>query len=291
MKSGLLAGAASARTLAVSSWALSGSALAVPATVIGPADYSGSSYYIYAGGDGYSTTPTGPGTISKSASSLTAQPGTAAAALSINANPFPSITAHSETTGTGNAAISGAMTYQFRIEDASGVFDPSHPVIVPTLFHYKGSASASPAGGATAYFNIAGDNFAESYQVVAGAFPSATHILATGQGGVLDPTFTGPVFDEHKLYSIVANKFYRIDLKATAVISGGGIADAFIDPYFLIDPAFAYKDSFHFVLSQGIGNTAPAATPIPATLPLFASGLGMLGWAARRRRKGVRTAA
>jgi hypothetical protein len=276
MKLGFVASAASALTLALC-------AAAQANTVIGPADYSGSSYYIYAGGDGYSTTPTGPGTIAKSASSLTAQPGTAAATLGINATPFPSISAHSATTGIGQAAISGQMTYQFRIEDASGIYDPSHPINVPTLFNYKGTASAPSQGGATAYFNIAGDNFAESYQVTAGAFPSATHILATCCGGVLDPTFTGPTFDEHKLYSIVADKYYRIDLKATAVVSGDGVSDAFIDPYFFIDPTFADKGNFHIVLSQGISNIAP--TPIPPSLLLFGTailGLGGLGYRAKR---------
>ena len=271
-----LAGAASAVTLALCVSAQAN-------TVIGPAVYSGSSYYIYAGGNGYSTGPTGPGTISTSASSRTSQPGTAAATLSLNATPFPSISAHSQTTGIGQAAVSGSMTYQFRIEDASGIYDPSHPIIVPTLFNYKGTASAPSQGGATAYFNIAGDNFAESYQVTAGAFPSATHILALDQGGVLDPTFTGPTFDEHKLYSIVADKYYRIDLRATAVVSGDGVADAFIDPYFLIDPAFADKGNFHIVLSQGISNIAP--TPIPGSLLLFGTallGLGVAGHRAKR---------
>ena len=34
-----------------------------------------------------------------------------------------------------------------------------------------------------------------------------------------------------------------------------------------------------------VTGTAPGTTPIPAALPLFASGLGMLGWVARRRKK------
>lgn len=35
----------------------------------------------------------------------------------------------------------------------------------------------------------------------------------------------------------------------------------------------------------------PAATPIPAALPLFGSGLALLGFAARKRRQGLRAAA
>jgi len=186
------------------------------------------------------------------------------------------------------------MTYQFRIEDASGVYDPAHPVYVPTLFSYKGSATASPTGGATSYFNIAGTNFAESYKVVAGAAPSATHIVATCCGGVLDPTFTGPTFDEHKLYSILANTYYRIDLIASAPITGDGTASSFIDPFFLIDPSFADKGDFHIVLSQGVSNIAPAlaATPVPASLLLFGTAMLVLGAAGyRTKRNGVFAAA
>ena len=284
MQCGFLAGAASALLLT-----LSASAQAVPVTVIGPADYSGSSYYTYAYGDGYSTSPTGPVSLSTTATSINPalHPATAAATLDINAVPYPTLSASTKTTGTGYAAVAGAMTYQFRIEDTSGLYDPSNPIHVPTQFFYKGSASAPTTGGASAYFNIAGINFAESYNVVAGAAPSATHILATGQGGVLDPTFTGTSFDEHKLYSIVANTYYRIDLKVSATTSGDGTASSFLDPFFFIDPSFADKGNFHIVLSQGVSNIVPAlaGTPVPGSLLLFGTAmlaLGATGYQAKR---------
>jgi hypothetical protein len=249
------------------------------ALVIGPATYSGSNYYIYAYGDGYTTTPTGPVSISKTATSINPSlyPGTAAATLDINATPFPSITAYSSATGVGHAAVSGSMSYQFRIESVSGVFDPD--VIVPTIISYKGSVSAPTNGGATAYLDISGLNFADTYQVVAGASPSATH-----QINGFPQSFSGSSFDEHTVYSVIANSFYRIDLTATAVVDGLGSASAFVDPYIQIDPSFADASKYTIVLSQGIGN-AVASTPIPASLAMFATALLAMGAIAYRGKR------
>lgn len=61
----------------------------------------------------------------------------------------------------------------------------------------------------------------------------------------------------------------------------GDTVSGFLDPIITIDPEFA--DNFHLVFSEGVGNSA-SAVPLPAALPLFAGGLGLLGWMARRRR-------
>jgi len=58
----------------------------------------------------------------------------------------------------------------------------------------------------------------------------------------------------------------------------GNEANAFIDPYFTVPTGYS------ILTSSNIGNTL-AATPIPAALPLFASGLGALGFLGRRRKK------
>jgi hypothetical protein len=68
----------------------------------------------------------------------------------------------------------------------------------------------------------------------------------------------------------------------------GGTASA--DPYIFISPTFSNTDGYSIEVSPNIGNVP--ATPLPAALPLFASGmgaLGLLGW--RRRRKLSRVAA
>ena len=248
------------------------------------------SYYIYAYGDGFSSSQSGPISISKTANSVKPadHPASATGILDVKVSPFPSITASSSATGIGTAAVGGSLSYQFRIDDLSGVYDPSNQIIVPTIVTYKGSVSANSSNplnsGASSYFNIAGTNFAESYKVVTGAAPSATHILATCCGAITDPTFSGTSFNEKKTYSVIANTFYRIDISATASDTFDGFATAYIDPYIQIDPNFADKGKYHIVLSPGIDNLVSAATvPLPAASWLLGSGLlGLVGVARRK---------
>jgi hypothetical protein len=60
---------------------------------------------------------------------------------------------------------------------------------------------------------------------------------------------------------------------------GNFLATAFVDPYFTV------PDGYSILTSPGIGNSLAAVTPIPAALPLFATGLGVLGLLSRRRKK------
>lgn len=256
-------------------------------TITLPPTYN-NNFYIYAYGDGFSSSQSGPVSISKTANSINPaiQPASATGALNVSTSPFPSITVSSSATGSGTAAISGSLSYQFLIEDLSGVFDPASPIFVPTIVTYKGSASASSANpgnsGASSYFNIAGTNFAESYKVVTGASPSATHTLATCCGAVTDPTFSGTSFDEQKTYSIMANTYYRIDISASASVYSDGMATAYIDPYIEIDPNFVDKGKYHIVLSPGIDNIV-STVPLPASLPMLGAGLlGLIGMALRK---------
>jgi hypothetical protein len=57
------------------------------------------------------------------------------------------------------------------------------------------------------------------------------------------------------------------------------IATASIDPSFQIGPGFS---DYSIVFSDGIADPV-AATPLPATFPLFAGGLGFVGYLARRK--------
>jgi len=252
--------------------------------VIGPATYSGN-YYIYAYGDGYSTTTSGPTSLSLSANSIDPinHPATSAASLNISPTPFPTISASASANG-GYSAVSGALSYQFSIV-SSDPYDPANPVYVPTIVSYKGGASASSASvGATSSFLIAGNNFAESYRVTVGAAPLSLHQV----NGITQP-FSGTSFDEHKVYSMIANAYYHIDLLASATAGIAlGSASAFIDPYIQIDPSFADAAKYSIVLSQGIGNIAGSVstTPLPPALPMFGAGLLALGAIGYRKRRG-----
>ena len=84
---------------------------------------------------------------------------------------------------------------------------------------------------------------------------------------------------------------YEVDLTAGASAIGQNSASAFVDPHIFIDsPTLALL--YSIVLPDGVGNDLPPgfggptpAVPLPATLPLFASGLGALGLLGWRRKK------
>ena len=68
-----------------------------------------------------------------------------------------------------------------------------------------------------------------------------------------------------------------------------GTASASGDPFIFIDPSVS---GYSIELSDGVANGLLSSTPLPAALPLFATGLGamgLLGW--RRKRKAAAIAA
>ena len=78
------------------------------------------------------------------------------------------------------------------------------------------------------------------------------------------------------------NVVYYVVMEASAQASYDHSAVAVVDPYFDLSNL---PDGVTFLESNGIGNALPNATPIPAALPLFASGLGALGLLGWRRKK------
>ncbi len=79
----------------------------------------------------------------------------------------------------------------------------------------------------------------------------------------------------------VIDMFVRAFTQASSVS-----ATTFLDPYLFLDPSLVAA-GYSIVTSPGIGNSLAAETPIPAALPLFATGLGALGLLGWRRRKGA----
>ena len=76
-----------------------------------------------------------------------------------------------------------------------------------------------------------------------------------------------------------------MQIETSAVVNLTDLSDlvstASVDPSFQIEPGFS---NYSIIFSDGIGDAA-AATPLPATLPLFAGGLGFVGYLTRRKRK------
>jgi hypothetical protein len=88
------------------------------------------------------------------------------------------------------------------------------------------------------------------------------------------------LFDQ--LVTFQDNVIYYVVMEASAQAAYDHSAVAAVDPYFDLSNL---PDGVTILISNGIGNELPNATPIPAALPLFASGLGALGLLGWRRKK------
>jgi hypothetical protein len=111
---------------------------------------------------------------------------------------------------------------------------------------------------------------------------SLVAIAATSDLGS-DPLMSFHTFSFDQMVTFDTNWVYQILIRADVTAAYQHEGHAYVDPYFYV------PDGFTLFISEGIGNTLPnsVATPIPASLPLFVSGLGGLGYLARRRRKGM----
>jgi hypothetical protein len=102
-----------------------------------------------------------------------------------------------------------------------------------------------------------------------------------------DITGGSQVLSLNQTYILDANTLYRVIMDTEAFSLGSGGA-ASVD----LDPFFVAPDGYSVLTSDGIGNASPvAATPLPAALPLFAGGIGLIGLLARRRKRKAALAA
>ena len=100
---------------------------------------------------------------------------------------------------------------------------------------------------------------------------------------------SGPTLNLSTLQVLTSNTIYAITLGGSLTAAAGQTETMTLDPIFdtsLLDTGFNLE------LSANVGNElATSDTPLPATLPLFATGLGAMGLLARRRKwKTVATA-
>ncbi len=76
------------------------------------------------------------------------------------------------------------------------------------------------------------------------------------------------------------------DTKIPILNDGNLSAEAFLDPYFEIDPAYA-KLGYTLSFSDGINNSLVSAVPLPASSPMFGAALlalGAFGYGVRRKK-------
>jgi hypothetical protein len=209
---------------------------------------------------GGSVPVTGPGTTTNSDTSVS-DGGTAVATVQGNQTPFPSVTATAQITNVPefNRLIAAAANIQ--------------------LVYYIEVA------GPTGFVNV--DMTANG--TLSSPFPGSSFVsdqLVVGGAPLTLPDVTGS-FTVNHTYSLFANQPIEVLIWAAAETGGNQLqtVSAYLDPFFFIDPSVTDPSAYSIITSEGIGNS-PATTPLPAALPLFATGLGalgLLGW--RRKRK------
>jgi hypothetical protein len=195
-------------------------------------------------------------------------PGTYAldeASVAVLGFPQPSLLGRADGHSDASATFSGDISYSFTVDG------PVSGVVVPLFAMYALHASA--VGGVTnalATFSITGtrNDFFEKL-TADGAFSNPAGINATRPVG-LEPG--------------------RIGVISLGIggLSFGGLADAYVDPYIFVDPAFlASNPGYSVRVSAGIGNAPLVSTvPEPETYALMMLGLGLLAsrrLAAKRR--------
>jgi hypothetical protein len=147
-----------------------------------------------------------------------------------------------------------------------------------------------PAGGGPDFFNVnigssqvfshtfanfAGGN-TQSYGPGVGAFADSTTTFAPGSGaagtdtlGWTDICGCGPEFND-SIY----------DLTVTGDANGAGVLTVVFN-----DASNESYSNEHYGIDNVIVDGTLAATPLPAALPLFAGGLGALGFFGRRKKR------
>jgi len=272
--------------------ALTGSARAVPLSssfervIAGSADPCGSA-----------TCP-GLGSVSVSASDSSNQ-----ARASATATSAPALSA----SASGGGALSASATAE--IDYFIEWLDPSRSAPIPTLvdliLHTAVSADAHDANSfaaATATFNIAVNpstiiqpaiGTSRLVSIAGGAGPDGFGIFCQTHACSSPGNFSGTL-----QYNLDPNVLYSVQIAVTAITSdntgsnpGSTLqsADASLDPHIYLDPNFNIP-GLTLEISQGLDNVVgsaatPAGTPLPAALPLFATGLGALGLLGRRRKR------
>jgi hypothetical protein len=192
--------------------------------------------------------------------------------VTVNGQPFPSISGEASTTGQGLNVL-GDFTYFFAVVGPSSIS-------VPVIISASGEVSMPTEPPTGLVFS--------SLSMPGTILPNPHFACLSPSGGC--PAGSSSSFSLTTTVPVLSNTQRAIALSFNIqLLDGAGSASGLIDPLLTIDPVFALANpDFHLEFSDGVGNSAAnGAVPVPAALPLFASGLGLmglLGW--RRKRSG-----
>jgi hypothetical protein len=174
--------------------------------------------------------------------------------------PLPAITstATAGATATASEAL-GDLDYFVQVFAPGGL-------VVPTGVNVIANGSLFSVIGATStdVLNVNG----------------AKIVNATSIGGNNNVAFTTSA----TVSSVFTNTDFLVEMSVFALTGPSGTATTFLDPYFFLDQNLVDL-GYSIITSPGIGNSPASATPLPAALPLFATGLGSLGLLGWRRKK------
>lgn len=133
----------------------------------------------------------------------------------------------------------------------------------------------------TAHGSLYSDNGAFSQDLL---YVNGVNILnAASNNGDNNVAFTSATIS-----SVTTNLEFQILMHVYALANGDATAITFLDPYLSLDPTLVGQ-GYYIQISDGIGNSLASTTPLPAALPLFATGLGVMGWFAKRRKRKAAT--
>ncbi len=183
---------------------------------------------------------------------------------------IPSLSSSAQVGPDVKGGVGSDLTYYVMFSGAAGDIQ----------VNVQASGAASANGASNGY----GHNVASAWFEIAPYFDNGGtgSVIASGSAfsndrGAINSGLQ--TFSFNQSVTFTANLIYQISMNTTAEAWDDQIATAFLDPIFLAPAGYS------ILTSPGIGNGL-AVTPIPATLPLFTSGLGALGlfgW--RKRRK------
>jgi hypothetical protein len=164
-------------------------------------------------------------------------------------------------TATAAEAV-GGLNYFFSIFAPGGV-------VVPTSMNVTTNGSLLSNVGATStdFLRING----------------TTVVNATSIGGNNNGAFTTSAIVSANLFT---NVEFLIEMNVFAFANPSSTATTFLDPFLFLDQSLVDL-GYSIIVSPGIGNSleVASATPLPAALPLFVTGLGGVGLLARRRKR------
>jgi len=207
-----------------------------------------------------------------------------AAAIMIAATPVSiahadlvsySFTAHTTDFGPANDTLIGSFSLDTTV--APQPIDPNVPIQNGAVFHAVRSLTVSVEGLNLTWTGSASDDLFINHHFFPNT-PDAFFLLSTQPSG---PPFTDSLGRSFAITTIA------IDLAQNA---GTLFSDASVLPRTLILSNFDLAN-ISFQLSSGetlvsqLTSFEPTPTPLPATLPLFATGLGVLGLLGWRRKK------